>query len=87
MSKFRDYKILNGGNSRVTKKSRSVTPMVDVLLKVSDQKTGHFLTNRKSALREPAGRIVARKLVPVETLFATIEEALMYREFCKIAGQ
>lgn len=85
MSKFKDYRRLNGSNSRVTKKSRSITSVIDVMVKSMDAK--RVITNRKSDWREPAGRIVPRKLVPMELLFETAEEQMMYIEFCKAAGK
>lgn len=85
MSKFKDYRRLNGSNSRVTKKSRSITSVIDVMVKSMDAK--RVITNRKSDWREPTGRIVPRKLVPMELLFETAEEQMMYIEFCKAAGK
>jgi hypothetical protein len=85
MSKFKDYRSLNGSNSRVTKKSRSITSVIDVMVKSMDAK--RVITVRKSDFREPAGRIVPRNLTPVELLFETMEEQMMYIEFCKAAGK
>ena len=85
MSKFKDYRRLNGTNSRVTKKSRGIAEVSEVLTKVAESK--HFIAVRKSDFREPTGRIVPRKLVPMELLFETAEEQMMYIEFCKAAGK
>lgn len=87
MSKFKDYRSLNGSNSRITKKHRSITPVVDVLCMVNSQSTGKIITNRKSEMREPSGRIIPRSLKPMSSLFDTPEEQFMYTEFCKAAGK
>ncbi len=86
MSKFKDYRSLNGSNSRVTKKSRSITSVVDVMVLSMDSK--RLITNRKSELRDhTAGRIIPRNLTPMELMFETTEEQMMYIEFCKAAGK
>jgi hypothetical protein len=85
MSKFKDYRSLNGSNSRVTKKSRGIASVVDVMVKSMDSK--RLITDRKSEFRDPVGRIVPRNLTSVESMFETVEEQMMYIEFCKAAGK
>ena len=85
MPKFKDYRSLNGSNSRVTKKSRSITSVVDVMVLSRDAK--RVISERKSEYRDPVGRLVPRKLVPMELMFETAEEQMMYIEFCKAAGK
>lgn len=87
MSRFQDYRRLNGTSSRVTRKSKGVAPLTQVLTMVGTQTTGHVITNRKGEMRDPIGRVIPRKLVPMELLFETPEEQFMYIEFCKAAGK
>ena len=82
MAKFAENRKLYGSNSRP--KKVGVTPVATVLDIVA-QNTGHFITVRKSEMREPGGRIIPRKLVPV-TASMTADEAAMYTELCKLAG-
>ena len=86
MGKFKDYRSLNGSNSRVTKKSKGTATAVQVMDLVA-QPTGHFITVRKSDMREPVtGRLVARKLVSV-TESMTEDEKAMYIQLCQLAAQ
>ena len=83
MAKFAENRKLYGSNSRP--KRVAATPVAQVLNLVA-QNTGHFITVRKSEMREPVtGRLVPRKLVPV-TASMTADEAAMYTELCKLAG-
>ena len=86
MGKFKDSRILNGGNSRVKKSDRTRTCMFTVLNMVADQKTGRVLTNRKSEFKDPEGRLIPRKLKPMHELMQDPAERFMYVEFCKEAG-
>lgn len=86
MSRFQDYRRLNGTSSRVTRKSKGVAPLTQVLTMVGTQTTGHVITNRKGEMRDPAGRVVPRNLVSVMDSM-TPEEQFMYVEFCKAAGK
>jgi len=86
MGKFKDYRSLNGSNSRVTKKSKGIADAVQVMDIVA-QPTGHFITNRKSEMREPiTTRLVARKLVSVTESMSDDEKA-MYIQLCQLAAQ
>jgi hypothetical protein len=86
MGKFKDYRSLNGSNSRVTKKSKGIATPVQVLDLVA-QPTGHFITVRKSEMREPiTNRLVARKLVSVTESMSDDEKA-MYIQLCQLAAQ
>jgi len=86
MAKFKDYRSLNGSNSRVTKKSKGIATAVQVMDLVA-QPTGHFITVRKGDMREPVtGRVVARKLVSV-TESMTPDEKAMYIQLCQLAAQ
>lgn len=87
MGRFQDYRRLNGTSSRVTRKSKGVAPLTQVLTMVGTQSTGHVITNRKGEMRDPVGRVIPRKLVPMELMFETPEEQFMYIEFCKAAGK
>jgi hypothetical protein len=85
MAKFAENRKLYGSNSRVTKKHRgTATPnqVMDVVM----SETGHFITNRKSEMREPVGRIIPRKLVSV-TDSMTEDEKAMYIQLCQLAAQ
>lgn len=84
MAKFAENRRLYGSNSRVTKKSKGTASPVQVLDLVA-QPTGHYLTNRKSEMREPIGRIIPRKLVSV-TDSMTQEEKAMYIQLCQLAS-
>lgn len=86
MAKFAENRKLYGSNSRVTKKSRGIaTP--DQVMNLVAQPTGHFITVRKSDMREPVtGRLVARKLVSV-TESMTEDEKAMYIQLCQLAAQ
>ena len=84
MARFAENRRLYGSNSRVTKKSKGTASPVQVLDLVA-QPTGHYLTNRKSEMREPIGRIMPRNLVSVMDSM-TEEERSMYVELCKLAG-
>jgi hypothetical protein len=84
MAKFAENRRLYGSNSRVTKKSKGTASPVQVLDLVA-QPTGHYLTNRKSEMREPIGRIIPRKLVSV-TDSMTEEEKDMYIQLCQLAS-
>ena len=84
MAKFAENRRLYGSNSRVTKKSKGTASPVQVLDLVA-QPTGHYLTNRKSEMREPIGRIIPRKLVSV-TDSMTQEEKDMYIQLCQLAS-
>lgn len=84
MARFAENRRLYGSNSRVTKKSKGTASPVQVLDLVA-QPTGHYLTNRKSDMREPIGRIMPRNLVSVMDSM-TEEERSMYVELCKLAG-
>jgi len=84
MAKFAENRRLYGSNSRVTKKSKGTASPVQVLDLVA-QPTGHYLTNRKSEMREPIGRIIPRKLVSV-TDSMTEEEKAMYIQLCQLAS-
>lgn len=84
MARFAENRRLYGSNSRVTKKSKGSASPVQVLDLVA-QPTGHYLTNRKSEMREPIGRIMPRKLVSVMDSM-TEEERSMYVVLCKLAG-
>lgn len=86
MGKFKDYRSLNGSNSRVTKKSKGTATAVQVMDLVA-QPTGHFIAIRKGEMREPVtGRVVARKLVSVMESM-TLEERSMYTQLCQLAAQ
>ena len=86
MSKFKDYRSLNGSNSRITKKSKGIATPIQVLDLVA-QPTGHFITVRKGEMREPVtGRIVPRNLVSV-TDSMTEDEKAMYIQLCQLAAQ
>lgn len=88
MGRFQDYRRLNGTSSRVTRKSKGVAPLTQVLTMVGTQSTGHVITNRKGEMRDPVtARIAPRNLVPMELMFETPEEQFMYIEFCKAAGK
>lgn len=86
MSKFKDYRSLNGSSSRVTKKCRGTESLVNVLTMVGTQTTGSVITNRKGEMRDPIGRIVPRNLTPLALRMDSPEEAYMYELFCIEAG-
>ena len=87
MAKFKDYRSLNGSSSRINKRAKGTADAVVVMTMVGESTTGHFLTNRKSEMREPVtGRLVARKLVPV-TESMTEDEKAMYIQLCQLAAQ
>ena len=86
MAKFAENRKLYGSNSRVTKKSKGIATAVQVMNVVA-QPTGHFITVRKSDMREPVtGRLVARKLVSV-TESMTPDEKAIYIQLCQLAAQ
>jgi len=86
MGKFKDYRSLNGSSSRITKKSKGTADAGHVMELVS-QPTGHFITNRKSDMREPVtARLIARKLVAVTDSMSDDEKA-MYIQMCQLAAQ
>jgi hypothetical protein len=86
MSKFKDYRSLNGSNSRVTKKSKGIATPIQVLDLVA-QPTGHFIAVRKGEMREPVtARVAPRKLVSVTESMSDDEKA-MYIQLCQLAAQ
>lgn len=86
MAKFKDYRSLNGSNSRVTKKSKGTATAVQVMDLVA-QPTGHYITVRKGDMREPVtNRIAPRKLVSVTESMSDDEKA-MYIQLCQLAAQ
>lgn len=85
MPKFKDYRSLNGSNSRVTKKSRGIATVVETLTAATTN-TGHHITNMKRPWMEPVGRIIPRKLVSVMDSM-TEDEKAMYVELCKLASK
>jgi len=86
MAKFAENRKLYGSNSRVTKKSKGTATAVQVMDLVA-QPTGHFITVRKSDMREPVtARLTPRKLVSV-TESMTEDEKAMYIQLCQLAAQ
>ena len=86
MGKFKDYSSLNGSSSRVTKKSKGTADAVHVM-ELASQPSGHFITNRKSDMREPVtARLKPRNLVSVMDSM-TEDEKAMYMQICQLAGQ
>jgi hypothetical protein len=84
MAKFAENRKLYGSNSRP--KKVGATPVAEVLDIVA-QNSGHFITVRKSEMREPVtGRIVPRNLVSV-TDSMTEDEKAMYIQLCQLAAQ
>ena len=86
MGKFKDYRSLNGSSSRVTKKSKGTASAVQVM-QLASQPSGHFITNRKSDMREPVtARLKPRNLVSVTESMSDDEKAT-YIQLCQLAGQ
>ena len=86
MGKFKDYRSLNGSSSRVTKKSKGTADAVHVL-ELASQPSGHFITNRKSDMREPVtARLKPRNLVSVMDSM-TEDEKATYIQLCQLAAQ
>jgi len=85
MARFAENRRLYGSNSRVTRSSKGIASPVQVLDMLMDKGHGVVINNRKSDMREPVGRIIPRKLVPV-TASMTAEEQAMYIQLCKLAG-